>query len=122
MRRCAACRRPIATDADPAAGVLKHAGRGLCGTCRKNEDVRLDHPRRLRPADALLDDWTALRLRGCTREEATPKLGLTLEGLERMLQRHRDDPRARMGVRRRGPRRWDQWRPRDAYGRWTVAG
>lgn len=71
--------------------------------------------------DALLDDWTALRLRGYTREEAAPHLGLTLDGLERMLQRHRNDPRARMGVRRREPQRWNQWRPRDARGRWVAA-
>ena len=71
--------------------------------------------------DATLDDWAILRARGYTREEAAPRLGLSLAGLERMLQRHRGDPRARMGERRRDVRRWNQWRPRDARGRWTVA-
>ena len=71
--------------------------------------------------DALLDDWDTLRRRGFTREEAAPRLRLTLKGLERMLQRHREDPRARMGVRRREPQRWNQWRPRDERGRWRAA-
>lgn len=71
--------------------------------------------------DVTLDDWAALRARGLTREEAAPRLGLTLKGLERMLQRHRHDPRARMGVRRREHRPLNQWRPRDERGRWMAA-
>lgn len=71
--------------------------------------------------DALLDDWATLRARGLTREEAAPQLGLTLKGLERMLQHHRADPRAQMGVRRREPQRWNQWRPRDERGRRRAA-
>lgn len=71
--------------------------------------------------NVLLDDWAALRARGYTREEAAPRLGLTLAGLERMLQRHRDDPRARMGVRRRERRPVNWERPRDEQGRWMAA-
>ena len=102
MRRCAGpCGRPIATRADPARGVRRHDGRGLCTSCCKNEDVRLDHPRRLRPADELLDEWSVLRRAGATRREAAARLGTTEKGLHRMLQRHRDDPRAQLG--QRGP-------------------
>jgi len=102
VRTCAGpCGRPIATHADPARGVLRHDGRGLCTTCCKNKDVRLDHPRRLRPADELLDEWSVLRRAGATRVEAAKRLGMTERALHRMLQRHRHDPRAQLG--QRGP-------------------
>lgn len=94
------CGRPIAVRADPAAGVLQHAGRGLCGTCHNDEELRLDRPRRLRPADELLDEWDALRRAGLTRVKAAERLGMTEGALHRMLQRHRDDPRAQLGLRR----------------------
>lgn len=65
--------------------------------------------------DALLDDWDLLRRSGVTREEAAPRLGVSLAGLERALERHRDDPRAAQGERRHG--RGEQ--VRDAWGRFT---
>lgn len=54
-----------------------------------------------RRTDELLDDWDAMRRAGVTRREAAERLGMTEPGLHRMLQRHRDDPRAKLG--QRGP-------------------
>jgi hypothetical protein len=88
----------------------KNDARGLAGVCyarlearhrRGASDELLDYPRRLRSADDVLDDWTKLRAQGATREEVAARLGMTLGGLERVLYRHRGDPRAVMGVRRR---------------------
>jgi hypothetical protein len=95
------CGRPLGT---------KNDARGLAGTCyrrlssrldRGASDELLDHPRRLRSADDVLDDWTELRAQGATREEAARRLGMALESFEQVLYRHRGDPRAAYGVRRR---------------------
>lgn len=69
-----------------------------------------------RRTDALLDDWQALRRAGVSREDAAPRLGVTLAALERALERHRDDPRARPGTRRHGL----GGQPRDGLGRWVA--
>lgn len=53
-----------------------------------------------RHADEVLEDWDLLRRAGLTRAEAAQRIGMRLESLERVLQRHRDDPRARLGQRR----------------------
>lgn len=50
--------------------------------------------------DAVLDDWDQLRRAGVSRADAAARIGIRLESLERMLQRHRNDPRARLGQRR----------------------
>jgi hypothetical protein len=101
VRRCAGpCGRPMDVQADPDRGVVKHVARGLCGTCYSDEELRLDHPRRLRPADELLDEWDIMRCAGATRMEAATRLGMTEGGLHRMQQRHRDDPRAQLGLRK----------------------
>lgn len=52
-----------------------------------------------RRTDELLDDWDAMRRAGVTRTDAARRLGMTEKGLHRMLQRHRDDPRAKLGQR-----------------------
>lgn len=50
--------------------------------------------------DEVLDEWDRLRRAGVTRADAARRIGVRLETLERMLQRHRDDPRAQLGQRR----------------------
>jgi hypothetical protein len=75
------CGRPLGT---------KNDARGLAGTCYRRLSSRLD-----------LDDWTELRAQGATREEAARRLGMALESFEQVLYRHRGDPRAAYGVRRR---------------------
>jgi hypothetical protein len=118
IRRCVGpCGRPIAVQADPARGILKHCGRGLCGTCRKNEELLLDCPRVMRDADDVLDEWDRLRRAGVLRAEAAERMSMRLETLERMLQRHRDDPRAQLGQRREL-----YFRARDEVtGQWVAA-
>jgi hypothetical protein len=49
--------------------------------------------------DELLDEWDRLRRAGATRADAARRMGVKLETLERVLYRHRDDPRARLGQR-----------------------
>ena len=49
----------------------------------------------------VLDEWDRLRRAGVLRADAARRIGVRLETLERMLQRHRDDPRAQLG--QRGP-------------------
>jgi len=102
MRHCAGpCGRPLGRRSDPARGIARHDGRGLCTNCHRNEEVRLDHPRVMRCADEVLDDWDVMRRGGVTRLEAAARLGITEGALHRLLERHRDDPRAKLG--QRGP-------------------
>ena len=49
--------------------------------------------------DARLEEWDLLRRAGVLRIEAARRLGLRLTTFERMLYRHQDDPRARLGQR-----------------------
>jgi hypothetical protein len=66
--------------------------------------------------DALLDEWNQLRQAGVLRVDAARRLGIRVEALERMLYRHRDDPRAQFG--QRAP----VYVPaRDERGRWAAA-
>lgn len=111
------CGRLVAAQADPDRGVLKCVARGLCSICYRDEDLRLDCPRATRTADDVLDEWDRLRRAGVLRAEAAERMGMRLESLERMLQRHRNDPRAQLGQRREL-----YFRARDEVtGRWVAA-
>lgn len=68
-----------------------------------------------RRTDELLDEWDVMRRAGVLRVEAARRMGVKVETLERLLQRHRDDPRAQLG--QRGPIHIPV---RDERGRWVA--
>lgn len=80
--------------------VARHHSRNMCSTClakARAADTLEDHPRLGRTRDELMDDWTALRLRGFNKVQAAKKLGMDPKSFDRQYQRARaaGDPRAR---------------------------
>jgi hypothetical protein len=100
IQRCAECDRPTASwrriNALRAEGhdVQRRAALGLCYACYRRPGVAQRYPRRSRPADQVLDDYTELAAQGYTREQAAHRLGMTRDALDQALSRHRDDPRS----------------------------
>jgi len=72
----------------------------MCSTClakARDAGTLEDHPRMSRTRDELMDDWTALRLRGFNKVQAAKQLGMVIKSFDRQYQRARaaGDPRAR---------------------------
>ena len=127
---CVECKRPMrcgrGARIEDHPGTVQHFGRGLCATCwerAQKAGTLADYPSTLRRWDELAEDYVILRGEGYTIDVIAERLGMTLKALDKALQRHRDDPRARRPVPRVPS--YDpasQHRDRDAWGRFVPAG
>lgn len=82
----------------------RKGGRGLCSHCYNVERYwgrLLNHERRWRPRDDVMDDWKLLCGQGYTKRQIAARLGMSFKALERALNRARaaGDPRAVPAVR-----------------------
>jgi hypothetical protein len=86
---CPACEY---RHAPPNSGM-----RGLCNTCYRDPDIRIDYETRIWNADDLLDTWDELRREGHTLRQAAERIGVTFAALEKAIARaaKRGDHRAR---------------------------
>lgn len=101
---CNECRRAIHPRSSDAAREDAHDGRGLCSSCYKRADYHgqlIDHPRRTRTRDEVLEEWDWLRRAGVPWQHAHERLGMTAGAFQRAYYRARaaGDPRAVVGVR-----------------------
>jgi hypothetical protein len=100
VRRCRRCPYPLVpVRMTGLPGWRRHAGRGLCDTCRSQARTTgelIDFERFTRSRDELLDDWAVLRAEGYTLRQAAERLGMTQAAFERAYHRARrdGDPRA----------------------------
>jgi hypothetical protein len=100
VRRCRRCPYPLVPVRTAGqAGWRRHAGRGLCDSCRSRARANgelIDFERFTRSRDELLDEWVLLRAEGYTMRQAAERLGMAYTAFERAYYRARrdGDPRA----------------------------
>ncbi|MGI8682045.1 MAG: hypothetical protein ACR2JO_07935 [Mycobacteriales bacterium] len=97
---CLDCGRPMVSERAPdrPAGTVTHGGRGLCRTCRARHAYRgdlHDYPTVTNHWVDYVGDYAMLRGEGYRLYVIAGRLGMTEVALNRALERHRDDPRAR---------------------------
>ena len=89
---------PIAERRVLSSEHTMFAGRGLCHGCysraQRNGTI-VDHELAARPWAHVLEDWRRLADRNLSRlanvQRIAPRIGMTVEALERAVTRHRED-------------------------------
>lgn len=93
-RVCGHLLRPNALPISEATGTRAHAGRGLCRKCydaARYAGTLIDHERRYRPREEVLEEWEHVGGRCVTCPEAARRLNMPAVTLQAVLNRARRD-------------------------------
>lgn len=92
LRDCGRCGKAMTSGGARQPGVPVHSRRGLCEGCEvaaRRDGTLLDHPALVRTRAEVLEDYELLRTDGATRRQAAARMGMTVDALDRALQRAR---------------------------------